>query len=268
MIFLRSLAYRTEKKNISSLEDVTAILDKNSNFMVGKVRLPYMREWQNLYDCWVDCENEKPTEFLKKYFNVTSNTKLHYKIRKDYSLPISSAQGKFLVRRKSWDNKHTYQILNNADPRADQTQLFEPVFNKNDIVLTKGLLDSFVSKNIFLLNSDEYSLINSENLSIDRAKWYEIECPQDIGGHGVSSMYLRVDDNTRPSIKLVIGNPSDDIKGVILKSLIAKPNTVKDIESVEIFSNSTLIYKGSSFNSDSKEQLNNSLARYYETSSN
>ena len=151
MIFLRSLAYRTEKKNISSLEDVTAILDKNSNFMVGKVRLPYMREWQNLYDCWVDCENEKPTEFLKKYFNVTSNTKLHYKIRKDYSLPISSAQGKFLVRRKSWDNKHTYQILNNADPRADQTQLFEPVFNKNDIVLTKGLLDSFVSKNIFLI---------------------------------------------------------------------------------------------------------------------
>ena len=81
-------------------------------------------------------------------------------------------------------------------------------------------------------------------------------------------MYLRVDDNTRPSIKLVIGNPSDGIKDAILKSLIAKPNTVTDIESVEISSNSTLIYKGSSFNGESKQQLNNSLARYYETSSN
>jgi hypothetical protein len=227
-----------------------------------------MQEWQNLYDSWIDSNNKEDNNFLKNYFNVSNNTKHHYKIRKDFSLPISSAQGKFLVRRKSWDSKFTYQILNNADPRADQTQLFEPVFKTSEMCISKGLLDSFVSTNIFLLNEDEYCFINKENLSIDRTKWYEIECSPDLLDHGISFIYLRIDDNTRPSIKLIISDCNDEIKTVILKSLIVKPNTRKDIESIDICSNSTLIYKGSGFNSEIKYLLNNTLSRYYETSSN
>ncbi|MDE4953504.1 hypothetical protein NAI68_13255, partial [Francisella tularensis subsp. holarctica] len=60
-------------------------------------------------------------EFLKSFINVKSITKLHKKFRKDYSLPISTNEGKYLVKRKTWDNKFIYQILNDSDSRVDGT---------------------------------------------------------------------------------------------------------------------------------------------------
>ncbi|MBF8998049.1 hypothetical protein IPF31_03535 [Francisella tularensis] len=148
---MRSLAYRSERVKIKSIDDVKQVLDKDSNFIIGKITLPFKKEWQRLYLEWQNTTIKDDYEFLKSFFNVKSITKLHKKVRKDFSLPISTNEGKFLVKRKTWDNNFIYQILNDSDSRVDGTKPFIPAFDisKNEIV--EAIIDSFTSKNIFWL---------------------------------------------------------------------------------------------------------------------
>jgi len=271
MNFLRSIAYRTEKKNIKSIDDVKAILAKDSNFKSGKVCLPYKQEWQRLYDAWLDTSIKDDILFLRGYFGVTNQTKYHNKIRKDFSLPIKSIQGNYIFRRKSWDNRNIYQIMNNSDPRKDDVQAYVPVFDIISNQRSKGIIDAFVSDNIFMLSNDDYASCDDSNIKLlDRSKWYLVEISDDIKEIGINKIHYRVDDNSRPSIKISYKNISEDNIETLCNSALIKPNVVKDLkeqlEKVSYFEG--FIYKGATFSNTTNNALNNALKAYYETFNN
>ncbi|MDE4951083.1 hypothetical protein, partial [Francisella tularensis] len=64
----------------------------------GNIYLPFNLEWKRLYLEWKNTTINDDYEFLKSFFNVKSITNLHKKVRKDFSLPISTNEGKFLVK--------------------------------------------------------------------------------------------------------------------------------------------------------------------------
>ncbi|WP_274935660.1 hypothetical protein, partial [Francisella tularensis] len=83
----------SERVKIKSIDDVKKVLDKDSNFIIGKITLPFKKEWQILYLEWQNTTIKDDYEFLKSFFNVKCITKLHKKVRKDFSLPISTNEG-------------------------------------------------------------------------------------------------------------------------------------------------------------------------------
>jgi len=124
----KNLQYRTERVAISKPEDLFARLnetgkkaDKNFTKAVEKQRitLPAKKEWENCLAAWQEHEAQGVPfgRFLRKYFK--SRTKgSHQKVRKEFSLPILTGQGKFMVRRKSWKGGYIYQIVNDSDSRG------------------------------------------------------------------------------------------------------------------------------------------------------
>ncbi|AJJ46981.1 type II-B CRISPR-associated RNA-guided endonuclease Cas9/Csx12 [Francisella tularensis subsp. novicida] len=271
MEFLRSLAYRSERVKIKSIDDVKQVLDKDSNFIIGKITLPFKKEWQRLYREWQNTTIKDDYEFLKSFFNVKSITKLHKKVRKDFSLPISTNEGKFLVKRKTWDNNFIYQILNDSDSRVDGTKPFIPAFDisKNEIV--EAIIDSFTSKNIFWLPKNiELQKVDNKNIfAIDTSKWFEVETPSDLRDIGVATIQYKIDNNSRPKVRVKLDYVIDDDSKInyftnhsLLKSRY--PDKV-----LEILKQSTIIeFESSGFNKTIKEMLGMTLAGIYNETSN
>ena len=134
--FLRSLAYRTEKKSIKSIDDVQTILNKKSHFKIKhnniKCDFPSQKQWKNLFNKWSEKpETQNDNNFLKNFFNTT-NHENHEKVRKVFSLPIITAEGKLLIKRKSWNNQSIFQIVNDSDSRKVDTKFFVPAFDLTD----------------------------------------------------------------------------------------------------------------------------------------
>ncbi|APD50479.1 type II-B CRISPR-associated RNA-guided endonuclease Cas9/Csx12 [Francisella hispaniensis] len=266
MEFLRSLAYRTERVKIKSIDDVSMILAKDSNFKAGKIELPFKTEWQRLYLEWQNTTIKDNYEFLKSYFSVKNATKQHKKVRKDFSLPISTNEGKLLVKRKTWDNNFIYQILNDSDSRADGTKPFIPAFDisKNEIVET--IIKSFTSKNIFWLpkNIKLQKVDNKSIFAIDTSRWFEVETPKDLIEIGVSTIQYKIDNNSRPKVRVKLDYVMDDDSKInyfmnhsLLKSRY--PDKV-----LEILKQSTIIeFESSGFNKTIKEMLGMTLAGIY-----
>ncbi|MDE5020791.1 hypothetical protein NAI54_10085, partial [Francisella tularensis subsp. holarctica] len=67
---MRSLAYRRERVKIKSIDDVKQVLDKDSNFIICKITLPFKKEWQRLYIERQNTTIKDDYEFLKSFFNV------------------------------------------------------------------------------------------------------------------------------------------------------------------------------------------------------
>ena len=265
MVFLRGLAYRTEKKRITSIDDVTAILAKDSNFKVGKVYLPYMQEWQNLYDSWIDLNNKEDNNFLKNYFNVSNNTKHHYKIRKDFSLPISSAQGKFLVKRKTWDNQYIYQILNDSESRTDGGKPFIPAFDLEKNQIIEVMVSSFISRNIFWLpkNLNIVKVDNKSILAIDTSAWFSIEMQKCLGDLKIKKLEYKIDNNTRPKVKVTLFEQlvEEDIN-VFVSNVFLKPRYLDKLTELLKSNELTFEYHSNGFNKDIYKSLAEILANH------
>ena len=82
----------------------------------GKIVAPFKKDWLRLQKVVSNSESENLDAILINHFKSKQNTK-HQRVRKVYSLPIITGQGKLLFARKSWDNNRTLQILNDSDSR-------------------------------------------------------------------------------------------------------------------------------------------------------
>ena len=228
--FLRKLAYRTERKNFSSLTEAQKILTIGSNFQVNfggkKLILPVKREWESLVENWSESNSPSDSEFLNQYFNVSSSTKKHEKVRKVFSLPTITSEGKFLIRRNDWRGKSIYQIVNDSDSRIEAVKHFTPVFVKKTRELGPLLSDAFKSSNLFLLNEKNfYYDLNDEVDQIDNQKWYGIEVNEIDSLKKIKSLKevaFKVIDMSRPKIQLQFSSPPTDkeIKKVCENTLL------------------------------------------------
>ena len=71
--FLRSIAYRTEKKKIETLakakEIYKKITAKRGDYTFKDITLPFMDEWRKLIDRW-ERTGLNDEQFLRKFFQV------------------------------------------------------------------------------------------------------------------------------------------------------------------------------------------------------
>lgn len=216
MKFLREkLSYRTEKKQIETLDDAKKILNTAKKFQLSREQsnliLPVKCEWSRLVDKWAKSQNKDDSKFLKDYFN-TRDRQTHQRHRQVYSLPIKSDQGHILIKRNSWNNKPIYQIVNDSDSRKIDAKAFTPVCNRNGEI-GKLLSESANSRNIYLLNSTKYySELSRDVKIIEPERWYEVELKDSLKKIGISVLKYRIDNNSRPRVRIEFNKPPKEKK--------------------------------------------------------
>lgn len=278
MEFLRSLAYRTERKTITKLEEVEKILSSENNFRIhqNKLILPVKREWEHLVREWKKT-NKEDEKFLREFFRIQNQkSQLHEKVHKVFSLPIKTGEGKILVQRKSWNKKDIYQIVNDSDSRKVDAKVFVPAFNKNTEKIEKLLSESARSERVFLLTeNDKYHKEVSTNIkTINPKKWYKIKFDKQLKKQlgdldCIESLQYCVDNNTRPQIHLTFNRclTDNDIDS-ILKNNLLKPKDKKHLKELlipklTIQDNKGIDYTGSGFNKNINQVLLPVLKDYY-----
>ncbi|MBC6415658.1 MAG: type II-B CRISPR-associated RNA-guided endonuclease Cas9/Csx12 [Bdellovibrionales bacterium] len=181
------IQYNAKKKEIEAKKKIQDILKFNKDFKFNKCfNSSLFYSWKNLDNKWNQfVKNEKPEEFLKKYFiNQYSrkNPKIlnqpHQKVRKRFSLPLkSSGQGWFLVKRRIWEkdkNTYIYQCLSEENI---------PKFGSHKDTLKDILHLHFRQNNLFLFSTSSKNL--KEKLDfvddiIDSDAYFERDIPEDL----------------------------------------------------------------------------------------
>ena len=276
MKFLReALAYRTEKKQLENLDDARGILNDLKNFQVNsklgskkyKISLPVKKEWEKLVREWEKSESDD--EFLRKYFEGKHKGRQpHEKVRKVFSLPIKTDEGKILVKRKSWNEEDIFQIVNDSDSREVSLKPFTPVYCKIERCLTKRLSNLAFSKNIFLLKNEKYlHQLNEDTIEIDPNIWFSIELDQEIIGWGVDKIEYRIDNITRPQVRVTLNREPklEDIEEILECPLLrarSKDGLRKRLKS-EAAQNNSIEYSGNGFQNVVLQRLIPSLDAYY-----
>ena len=236
MKFLRSLAYRTEKKKFMTLAEAKKILGEEKHFQISnKLTLPVKYEWQKLVDEWKGT-NLKDDAFLKEFFNISSNKNDHEKVRKFFSLPIQTKEGKILLKRYSWEKKNIFQIVNDSDSRTVDAKVFIPVFIKSQKCLSRLLSESARSEKIFLLSEDEnkpyYEQLGGDIAVIDPIDWHSVTVDKNLHVSGVDKLEYRIDNNTRPRIRITFQDkPKSEKLETILNHDLLKPRNDEDLKS-------------------------------------
>ena len=209
MKFLRDkLAYRTERKNFATLDEAKEILNKEEKFRLPRSQsnlvLPVKKEWEKLVSKWEEKSAKiGDSEFLCCFFSIkeSNNKQPHEKFRKVFSLPIKTNEGKILLKRKSWNGKPNFQIVNDSDPLGAKS-FIPTIENEHQIKLLSG---SASSSKIFLLKNDKYYSKKIDGMSlIDPDNWYEVKLSEEeekkLGG--IVSLSYRISDNTRPYVRV------------------------------------------------------------------
>lgn len=271
MKFLRSLAYRTEKKKIITLSEAKKILDKETNFQTKQLTLPIKADWQHLVDEWRGTDLED-TAFLRRFFKVSDNKKSHEKTRKVFSLPIKTGEGKILLKRNSWNGKDIFQIVNDSDSRKVDTKVFIPVFVKREGKIGRLLSESARSGGMFLLSEEDnkpyYDQLDSNIAIIDPKRWHSIETEEtreELRKLGVQKLAYRIDNNTRPQIRLTFCDKPQQKKIVEHVLLKPKDKTNLCLQLQEVGEQGGRIeYTGAGFPSDVQHVLFPVLAAYHQ----
>lgn len=274
MKFLRSLAYRTEKKRITALSEAEKILGKETNFQTKQLTLPIKADWQHLVDEWRGTDLED-TAFLRRFFKIPDNKKSHEKVRKVFSLPIKTGEGKILLKRNSWDGKDIFQIVNDSDSRKIDAKVFIPVFVKSEDKIGRLLSESARSEGVFLLSEDDnkpyYNRLDSNIAIIDPKHWHPIETEEtrkELRKLGVQKLAYRIDNNTRPQIRLTFREEPQQKKiDVIVEHVLLKPKDKENLHSLlrEVGEQGGRIeYTGTGFPSDVQHVLFPVLAADYQ----
>ena len=233
MKFLRSLSWRTEKKKITTLEEAHKILSNEKNFQISlNLTLPVREEWKRLIDKWEKTGLEDH-DFLKYFFKVPETKPPHQKVRKVFSLPVKSGEGKFLIKRNSWNGEGIFQIVNDSDSRKLDTKAFIPVFIKNEERIGKLLSESACSERLFLLgeNTDEYqNQISNKIAEIDPYCWFPITVPDELC-KVVQNIEYRIDNITRPRIRITLnGKLKPEQIDTILGNRLLKPKDTQTLK--------------------------------------
>lgn len=272
MKFLRSLSYRTEKKKITTLKEAENILKDQKNFQAGKPKLtlPVKKAWERLVDEW-----EKSTladdAFLKQFFREPGSKQPHEKVRKVFSLPVKTGEGKILLKRNSWNGKDTFQIVNDSDSRKVDTKAFIPVFVNSKRKIGRLLSESAKSERVFLLSEDKneqyYYRIDDDIKVIDPKAWYCIKLNDDLPKWGIKKLEFCIDNNTRPQVRLTLNNkPKQDEIEKIVDHPLLKPKEKEKLKTrlQEGTEENTIIeYTGSGFQQGIYDKLLPVLEAYY-----
>ncbi len=273
MNFLRNtLSYRTERKRITKLNDAKIILGNEKNFKLPKDQsyliLPVRNEWAKLIDAWENSPESENGEFLSKFFSP-KHQHPHKKFRQDYSLPIKSSGGHRLLKRKSWNNRPIFQIVNDSDSRTTGAKAFIPVCNSEGEI-GKLLSESAKSRNTFFLKKEKYYFELSDTVKlIDTDKWHQVELSEDLTKLGLTELKYQIDNNTRPGIRvkfdqlLARGKVDEIFQHSLLKPRYL--NKLKEEFQTNLNSNEleSLEYTAFGFSKDVKRSLRKVLQQYY-----
>ncbi len=269
--FLHSLSYRTEKRKITTLDKAKEVLNNAQNFQIPKHKhttLPAREEWKRLISAWEKTQLEDNV-FLKCFFKVPETKSPHEKVRKVFSLPVKSGQGKFLIKRNSWDGSSIFQVVNDSDSRKVDAKSFVPVFIKSKKHIGKLLSESARSERLFLLaDNEEYQDQSSSEISeIDPCRWFLVTVPGELC-ELVKKIEYRIDNNTRPQIRFTPnGKLTSEQIDLILGNSLLKPRdkqTLKTQMQEADAQGNPIQYTGASFQSSIRKVLSLVLTKYYQ----
>ncbi len=272
MRFLRdTLSYRTEKIQITTLDDAKKILNNQKNFKLsidqGNLILPVKNEWPRLIDAWEKSSELKDGDFLRKYFRP-KHQHPHKKIRQVYSLPIKSSGGHILLKRKSWNHTPIFQIVNDSNSQKIGAKAFIPACNSEGEIC-KFLSNSAKSRNTFFLKKEEYYSELSDTVRlIDTEKWHRVELSKSLEKIGVTVLEYRIEDNSRPRIRFKFDQKlaEKNIDKIFQDSLLKpRENKVKLEFKTKLNSSEFefMEYKAKSFSKEIKSSLSKVLQQYY-----
>ena len=274
MRFLRALSYRTERQEITVLEKAEEVLCCKQNFYASvpgsdkKVMLPVKKEWDSLIEQWHDT-NLTDDAFLREFLREPKEKQPHEKVRKKFSLPIKTREGKILLKRSSWNKRNIFQIVNDSDSRKVDAKVFVPVFIKSKRRLGKLLSESAYSIRLFLLSGDEYYNQVDDDLAVIHPKvWHSIELNDELRELSIRSLEYRIDNNTRPQIRLgFLGRLKQCHIDAILQHGLLKPKEqkkVKEILAKVTVQGERIEYTGSGFTKGICRVLMPVLAAFYQ----
>ena len=211
----KKLCYRTKKKRITKPEDIDDCLNSSSNFELGKadsgnpLTIWAKTEWESLQEAWQNSDGEDFDVFLRNYFLKDGKVHSHQKARKTFSLPVIVKDTKFLIRRKSWNGQHIYQVINDADHQKGHNSPLVPV-RAEDGSIGKRLAQWARSENIVKFSADGIS----EGDDIDPNKWWKVvpdkksvRLPE-----GIAAIWYQIGNITSPTIAVKLGENGSQLK--------------------------------------------------------
>ena len=208
----KRLGYKTEKKAITKPEDLSNALNNKKNFILRvdnqDITLPTQKQWQACFEMWNEKEKQGWSfdKFLRSYFK-SHTVNSHQKVRKDFSLPVLTGQGKLMLRRKSWSGDYIYQIMNDSDSRSTDNKPNVPI-RKKDGSLGIKLATWAESSNFVKLSHDEYEL--GETINPD--SWYMVDKDKYTLPDEIEHLWYRIDDSTAPSIAIKLARDGSKIE--------------------------------------------------------
>jgi len=229
----KNLQYRTERVAIGGPEVLLARLNEtgkkaNKNFTKKVDRqniiLPAKKDWENCLAAWRENEARGVPfdRFLREYFKY--QTKIpHQKVRKVFSLPVLTGQGKFMVRRKSWNGSCTYQIVNDSNSRMPDNKPNVSV-RLNDGLLGIRLAKWAKSSNIVKFPSKENY---QDGKIINPADWYAADKSRHAFPDGIEQIWYRIDDSTAPSIAVKLAKNGNQLQPEFLEEPVCQHGSRK-----------------------------------------
>ena len=183
---LSKLWYHTSKKKIEKPQD---IVKQDKDFVVnGLFNFPLFQSWESLKSKWEKKEKHEVKDkefdnFIKNHFFYDKNQKrrgaqnnknTHQKTRKDFSLPVISNQGWFLIKRKSWASQKNSRFIYQCLSESNDISKFLPTKSGKEVLALQ-----YRQKSVFLFpNSnkgaeDIASKLNALDNVIPQDKWYK-----------------------------------------------------------------------------------------------
>jgi len=220
----KNLQYRTERVTISKPEDLFARLkEAGKNFTKTierqNITLPVKKDWERCLNTWQENEVRGVpfNQFLREYFKHQKKSP-HQKVRKVFSLPVLTGQGKLMVRRKSWNGGYTYQVVNDSDSRGPDNKPNVSV-RLNDGSLGIRLAKWAQSNNIVKFPSNEKY---QDGEIINSADWYAVDKSHHTFPDGIEQIWYRIDDSTAPSIAVKLAKNGNQLQPECLEEPICQ----------------------------------------------
>ena len=217
------LRYTTEKMTLEKPEDLSETSKNDKKFTWGiqgqSVTLPVKRQWESCLEAWRKSEanGESFEKFLRSHFSSSAKHS-HQKARKVFSLPVLTGQGKFMLRRKSWQGDHTFQIVNDSDSRGPDNKPNVPVRLKDGSMGIK-LAKWARSENIVKFPSREKY---QDGETVNPTDWYAVDKDRNSFPDGIDQIWYRIDDSTAPSIAVKLARDGGDLKPEFMDEDICK----------------------------------------------
>ena len=274
------IGYRTEKKKIESESDLEDVIKNQSKYFEKKfgkaIILPYLNNWQDCQNAWKNRKKDGISfeDFIHDYFS-TLHKHGHQKVRKVFSLPVKTGEGRFLLKRRGWDNTHVFQIINDSDSRSMENKAVTTVVTESGELGEK--LNSWTkSKNFVKLSKNVFS----DGEEISSTEWFKIDEKEYSLPEECMALWYKVDNTTRPMIKFCLNVDAKKIKETQIKNIFLKnpfcrgrfdPDKKKGLSSEDVLikfwvdnvkelkRSESFEYKGASFTNDQKRAIMDSL---------